>query len=538
MSDASFFSGLSKYVGLLGEDKGEGSEGGEISRASRKLLDQKKLAFCSTKEARALLSYERASKMQALPLGHSVFGHGEVVSFAVPHNHAVDLKAALSFAVGRPVQLIVVEGDLINPALFLAYNRDSSTIEAKLAKLRLYENGKSVDAKKRAFNLVDFHPSSGEAAQFLSSLIEHVVALGASDLHLVPYENGSYAQIRVNGDLLKREEPLCELQTHEQIVGRIKVLSALDTTQRLLPQDGTFSIPLASGLARARVSIMPTHFGEKVVLRIHGSAGNLSLGELGLPPLLKEWIDHLCAAQEGTLLCSGSTGSGKTTTIYGILGELLRRNLSVVSVEDPIERLIQGISQTSVNEKQGLTYPIALRALVRQDPDVLLVGEIRDRESAQISFQASLTGHLVLSTVHGRCVTDVLLRLRDLDIDPLTIAQALEIVIAQRLLPKLCPHCKAIDTGSAARFGGTIYKKRGCREREYTGYHGMVMAPEALRFSSELKAMVKSGCYDETLIDAAKRTGNYLPLSVTISASLRSGDISEAQVLDLSDLQY
>ncbi len=519
MSDSTFFSGLSKYSGTSEIQSPDGSD-----RSSR-VLDQKKLALCSTTEARALIPYDIAVKMEVLPLGCNDNNYTATVSFAVREDYSRDLKSALAFVVGRPVSLIPVERGLIRPALFLAYNRDGVGLDRKLALLNSKERqGMSRDV------LLDFHPPSGEAAQFLSALIEHVLALGASDLHILPRGSGSYVEIRVQGELMKREAPLCGLAVHEQLVGRIKVLSGLDITQKSLPQDGSFSIPLASGIARARTSIMPTLYGEKAVIRFHGSEEILTLKELCLPPILNEWIEELCKTREGIVLCSGATGSGKTTTMYGILSELRKQNISIVSVEDPIERIVEGVSQTALNDKQGLTYPRALKALVRQDPDVLLIGEIRDEESARISFEAGLTGHLILSTVHGRGVTDVLLRLKDLSVDPLTVAQGLELIMSQKLLGKLCPHCKVRDHEATSRLGGSVFKKHGCKECEYSGYSGMIMIAEALRIRTAIRELLKSGIYGAGVIEAARSSGDYLDPSVCLLMGIREGYIEEREV--------
>ena len=499
---------------------------GAPSTSAAPALSSRTLSMCSTKEARACLSYELALKYAVLPLGLLSLSGRQILSVAHAGSATAELLSALRFATGKEIRLERVCGETIERAIFLAYHRDDEAVRAAAARLQSAENNGDVPPQTaEAAGVSDFIPAHGEAAQFLTSLIEHAISLGASDLHITPRLPGAFISVRVHGELMARAEPVGNLRHHEQIVQRIKVLCGLDTSQHKLPQDGAFSIPLKDAAQHVRVSIVPTVHGEKAVLRFMGCEGLLTLAELGFEPLGFSFVEAFLKKGEGLLLCAGPTGSGKSTTMYALMHELAQRNLSLVSAEDPVELVVDGVAQTALNYKAGLDYPSCLRSLLRQDPDAMLIGEIRDSESAKIAFQAALTGHLVISTVHARTVFDVLLRAHDLGVDRLSIGQALNLIICQRLLPRLCSRCRVVDLQASNEQGSNVYQKVGCSACDYSGYSGRVLAAEMLYLTDELVQRIGQGSFTRDQLAEALSELCYVPLSRGLTRLLREGSI-------------
>jgi type II secretory ATPase GspE/PulE/Tfp pilus assembly ATPase PilB-like protein len=275
------------------------------------------------------------------------------------------------------------------------------------------------------------------------------------------------------------------------MVARLKVLARLDTTRREIPQDGAFKVP-REGIepASARLAIMPTIHGEKAVIRFLGVEDPSDLTRLNLSAAVLEELRVFMQRREGMALFAGPTGSGKSTTIYGVLQELAKGGRSVVSIEDPVERDIREISQTSIDEKLGLDFPTALRAILRQDPDVIALGEIRDAESARTAFHAALTGHLVVGTVHARRALDVPIRVGHLGVDPLTIAEALRLIVCQRLVPLLCRGCRVLDLVASNRAGVSLYREVGCDRCDYSGFSERRVVAEYIALDRKAAAVL------------------------------------------------
>jgi type II secretory ATPase GspE/PulE/Tfp pilus assembly ATPase PilB-like protein len=286
-----------------------------------------------------------------------------------------------------------------------------------------------------------------------------------------------------------------------------------------------------------RISIMPTVHGEKAVLRLLGCEGLRPIEALGFDERALSFISAFCGRADGAALLAGPTGSGKTTTMYAIMQRLQSRNLSLISIEDPVEIRLDGVSQTSVNEQLGLTYAHCLRSVLRQDPDVILLGEIRDEESARIAFQAALTGHLLLATVHARSVAEVFLRLRSLQLDDLSIAQGVNLLVCQRLLPRLCEHCKVIDLANANMLEHNVYQPVGCRRCDYSGFEGRVLAAEALEIEPALSKKLASGAISFGDVSRHTPDKNYSPMLRSLEKLLRAGKISMDQFLSLCALE-
>ncbi len=338
--------------------------------------------------------------------------------------------------------------------------------------------------------------------QLVNQLLRRAVTAGASDLHVEPYEGGLRARIRVDGFLqtiLDRSDvPV------KRIVSRLKVMAGLDIAETRLPQDGRIPLRMGGRQIDTRVSSLPGNYGERVVLRIlDRSSGLMPLDALGLSPAQITLLERLSAMPNGIILATGPTGSGKTTTLYSLLKLANRDERNIVTVEDPIEYDLPGVSQSQINAEIGMTFAAGLRATLRQDPDVILVGEIRDTETASVAAQAALTGHLVFSSLHANGSVGAVVRLRDLGLDNFLIASTLRGVIAQRLLRRLCPDCRqphAPSPAEAAYFDRQdlplplrIYDAKGCEACNGTGYSGRVGIFEMLEVGEELRAGIDRG---------------------------------------------
>jgi general secretion pathway protein E len=318
------------------------------------------------------------------------------------------------------------------------------------------------------------------------ALFREAIRRGASDIHIDPGDRSSRVRYRVDGRLIDGFG--LPRWLHDRIVARFKVMARLDISERSLPQDGHLSDP-AEGF-EARLSTLPTYRGEAVVLRLFGDRGEApSLARIGCGPEVRHQLLAISQRRQGVLLVAGPTGSGKTTTLYAILHELLREPLNIVTIEDPVEYRVEGIRQVQVDERRNRTFQTALRSTLRQDPDVILVGEIRDAETARIAFHAGLTGHLVLSTLHAREAVATLVRLSELGVDRGVIASTLIGVVAQRLPPRSCPGCRAPDDApeyladrlgipTAARSG--LSRPRGCIDCGFSGTRGRLPIFEIL----------------------------------------------------------
>lgn len=479
------------------------------------------LSRCSSEAARKLLPYEQAVKLKVLPLGLISFGEGLVLTVAAPVIHDAELISALRFATGHEVKLVATKPQILNSAIHFAYCGSEAKLDASIKELS--KNPTAALSAARPAPL-DFRPASGDVAQLLASLIDYAVSRSASDLHLLPLRDGGHVKMRVKGELFTHEKAFCNLEGFAKIISRLKVLASLDVTQRTRPQDGSFIIPVATEQIFARLSIMPTVHGEKAVIRLMNSSAPLRLDELGLDERSREMIDKHAQRSEGSILFAGPTGSGKTTTMYALLQELVTQSLSVVSIEDPVEIQIPGVAQTSIDEQRELGYSACLRSILRQDPDVILLGEMRDEESAKIALQAALTGHLLLSTVHARDAVEVLLRLRALNADLLSVAQAVSLIVCQRLLPSLCPRCKVIDLEVTTKATHEAFKPVGCTHCDYSGYSGRALVTECLEMHQELyEVLVHNALHKLSSKNLSSK--HHVPLSYGLEKLFSAGTI-------------
>ncbi|MGB5209857.1 MAG: type II secretion system ATPase GspE [Gammaproteobacteria bacterium] len=343
--------------------------------------------------------------------------------------------------------------------------------------------------------------------RLINAVLGQAVKENASDIHIEPFENRLVVRFRIDGvlhEVLQSRRAVAPL-----VVSRIKVMSRLDIAEKRLPQDGRISLKVAGRAVDVRVSTIPAGHGERVVMRLlDKQAGRLKLDSLGMAPGTERMIDEVIRKPHGILLVTGPTGSGKTTSLYAALARINDRSRNIMTVEDPIEYYIDGIGQTQVNTKVDMTFARGLRAILRQDPDVVMVGEIRDLETAEIAVQASLTGHLVLSTLHTNTAVGAMARLRDMGLEPFLLSSSILGVMAQRLVRVLCPSCKieAPPSETERRLLNLqdgahppVFHARGCESCSGTGYRGRTGIYEMVMVDDDMRGMIHEGASEQAL---------------------------------------
>ena len=377
------------------------------------------------------------------------------------------------------------------------------------------------------------------AVRLVSAIIAAAVNKQASDIHIEPQATGTTVRMRVDGVLRELTQVPLPLQT--SLISRVKILADLDIAERRAPQDGRFLVQIGARNLDLRVSTLPTHYGEKVVMRLlDPNATRVDFSDLGLSPENCEALAQLLAMPQGMLLVTGPTGSGKTTTLYSALHKLRSSTVNIITVEDPIEYMLEGINQVQVNPKARLTFANCLRSILRQDPNVIMVGEIRDSETAEIALKASQTGHMVLSTLHTNDSLAAIMRLLDLNVPPALIASSVSVVLAQRLVRKLCA-CKAetaMTREYAARLPGAtlldpnskIFVPVGCAACDNTGYKGRVGIYELLILDDAIRASIRRSAHlDE--VRAVARNRGLRPLHEDALQKVKTGITSLKEVL-------
>ncbi len=375
---------------------------------------------------------------------------------------------------------------------------------------------------------------------FVNQVLRDAIDLRASDIHLEPFEDELQIRYRIDGVLQEIPVPAQIKRFQPAIVSRVKILSHLNIAEKRLPQDGRIKIRLDENEIDIRVSVIPMLHGEAVVMRLLRQSATLrGMGELGLDPRELKSFRRVLGLPHGIILVTGPTGSGKTSTLYTALNEINDKVRKIITIEDPIEYQLKGINQIQVSEKSGLTFGRGLRAILRHDPDVLLIGEIRDKETAQIAVQASLTGHLVFSTLHTNDAPGALTRLVDMGVEPYLVASSLEAVLAQRLVRVLCPQCKAEDTTPTtaslkAQLGfpkdTIVFRAVGCRECRNTGYHGRRAIFEWMDTSNDIRQMILRNASSGE-IGVVARKGGMRPLSEDGWRLVRLGVTTAEEVL-------
>jgi type II secretory ATPase GspE/PulE/Tfp pilus assembly ATPase PilB-like protein/8-oxo-dGTP pyrophosphatase MutT (NUDIX family) len=457
--------------------------------------------------ARDRVPEKLARRFGILPLAISE----SVLDVATSNPYDLDCEQLLAFATCRRIRISLAAPQRILERIEEVYapaERVSKMLERAPSGLEpVLEKAEDTDGEQ-----ID-----KEAERPVIKLVDHIVAegiaTGASDIHLESGETGIAVRYRIDGML--KEVMVLPKAVGIPLVSRIKIMSQMDIADRLRPQGGRARVAIDGARVDLRVSTLPASHGEKVVIRILDSRAALrSVESLGLDPIDGPRMQKLLEVREGLILVTGPTGSGKTTTLYAALRLLQHRGVNIITVEDPVEYRIPGIVQVQIHEKAGLTFASALRSVLRQDPDVVLIGEIRDRETAAIAIQASLTGHLVFATLHTNDACSSIVRLTDLGVDPVKLAGALKGVVAQRLIRRLCPECKLVaNAGVPRRLVGSIpedsmiYVSTGCKDCSMTGYAGRVAVTEVLVTTPEIERSIATGEPPERLVAAARASG-------------------------------
>ena len=374
-----------------------------------------------------------------------------------------------------------------------------------------------VDDRGEEDTNLDSAAEDASIIRFVNQVLKDAIELRASDIHLEPFEDELRIRYRIDGVLQEVPVPAQVKRFQPAIVSRVKILSHLNIAEKRLPQDGRIKIRIESSEVDIRVSVIPMLHGEAVVMRLlRQNATLLGMGQLGMDKRELEGFRRVLELPHGIVLVTGPTGSGKTSTLYTALHEINDAVRKIITIEDPVEYQLKGVNQIQVSEKAGLTFARGLRSILRHDPDVILIGEIRDQETAQIAVQASLTGHLVFSTLHTNDAPGALTRLVDMGVEPYLVASSLEAVLAQRLVRVLCKHCKQEDKSPTANAfklqvgipaNTTIYRSVGCRECRNTGFFGRNAIFEWMYADNEIRQLILKSASTDLVRDAARRGG-------------------------------
>ncbi len=374
-----------------------------------------------------------------------------------------------------------------------------------------------VDENAEDTNLDEAAEDEASIIRFVNQVLKDAIELRASDIHLEPFEDEFRIRYRIDGELQEIPVPAQLKRFQPAIVSRVKILSHLNIAEKRLPQDGRIKIRLDDADVDIRVSVIPMLHGEAVVMRLLRQNSTLrGMGELDMDQRELGCFQRVLQLPHGIILVTGPTGSGKTSTLYTALNAINDAVRKIITIEDPVEYQLKGVNQIQVNEKSGLTFARGLRSILRHDPDVVLIGEIRDQETAQIAVQASLTGHLVFSTLHTNDAPGAVTRLVDMGVEPYLVASSLEAVLAQRLVRVLCPHCRQPDNSGTsqalkAKLGipaeKTIYKSIGCRECRNTGFFGRHAIFEWMDTDEEIRKLVLQNASTDQIREAARKQG-------------------------------
>jgi len=428
-----------------------------------------------------------------------------IVATSDPNN--VQMQSIIGAYYDSKVEYVIVEKQKIEN-FFNSYQANLSTKDA------LSDISQSLQIQKVKIDQDETYVQNAPAVKFVDSVIREAIPLRASDIHIEPNEDDVVIRYRIDGDLIEWNK--FPVASYPEISARIKILSGIDIAEKRIPQDGRILMNINGNEINFRVSTLPTIYGEKFVIRIlDNKLFSYNLKELNFSKKSYNVIDKVLKHPHGIILLTGPTGSGKTTTLYAFLRELNDGKKNIVTIEDPVEYAMGGINQVQVNKKANLTFASSLRSILRQDPDIIMVGEIRDEETAQIATRAAITGHLVLSTLHTNDATGAVIRLADMGIPQYLVGDALIAVISQRLVKKLCPHCKKkIKTNQSAmrelglKEQANIFEPNGCPYCNNTGYKGRVAVHEIMYFDQKMKEKLNIKNLDfDTLRDLAIKNG-------------------------------
>ncbi len=410
---------------------------------------------------------------------------------------------------GRNVKFVLSTKTHIDRAISQYYDETSSEVRANVNQQFELEKLSVLDLDEHLKSEIENSP----IVKFVNTLIFNAVSTNASDIHIEPNKINTKIRMRIDGQLIEKME--INIAAHNNLVTRIKIMAKMDISEKRIPQDGRIEIEENGKTIDLRVSSIPTVFGEKIVIRVLGGMGSLlGISNLGFTPKNSSLFNKIIKSSNGIILVCGPTGSGKTTTLYSILKEVNKSTVNIVTIEDPVEYRLDGISQVQVNNKTGLTFANGLRAILRQDPDIIMLGEIRDTETAEIAVKSAITGHLVLSTIHTNSACSTIPRLIDMNIEPFLLSSAIVGIISQRLVKRLCPKCKFEYTSTKEEMSYLgidspikIYKATGCEECDQTGYRGRLAIHEVLPVTTEIKKMIGKNANEYEIEEVAIKQG-------------------------------
>ena len=461
-------------------------------------------------EAAGLISHNFSDQYQVLPIG---IRNGKLV-VAARDPLMFDVFDEIEAAAGMELTVVLAAAESIRDCAAAVYREQDLSNAVQKVNKEVQGSGHSREACA-ASERVEGTP----IVKMVNTLIEQAYARGASDIHVEPMEDRLVIRLRVNGDLV--EHTSMAMEAHRPIVTRLKIMGGMDIAEKRLPQDGKYRYDRGQVKTDLRISALPTIYGEKIVLRLLNSARDdclMDVRRLGMTEEQEEIFERFIKAPYGLVLVTGPTGSGKTTTLYAALNRLVRRKINVVTVEDPVEKAISGATQVQVNVKSGLTFAVALRAILRQDPDVIMIGEMRDGETASIGVRAAITGHLVFSTLHTNDCAASVARLLDMGVVPYMAAAALTGVIAQRLVKELCPHCRReyepdgrereLLGGAAPETVKRLWKPVGCSRCGNTGYSGRRAIYEFMEVDEKIGGMIQKGTSPHEIRTVLRKNGS------------------------------
>jgi type II secretory ATPase GspE/PulE/Tfp pilus assembly ATPase PilB-like protein len=460
------------------------------------------------RSAADILPEATARRLNALPLAVT----GDAVRIAISDPADLFVVDELKLVVPTAINLVVADHSSIRAALDVLY----SPLAAPLRP-----DGEEEEAEEEIDDFLQTTIDAptkvdAPAIEEVNKLLRYAIELGASDIHFVPRRSDLQVRARVDG--VMRDVSVVSGALRAALIARLKVMARLDIAERRLPQDGRVSISLAGVDMDLRIAVLPSARGEEVVIRIAyiGQHGLRTVGDLGIDERALAILRHSLYTPGGAIVVAGPTGSGKTTTLYAAINELNDGSRTIVSIEDPVESLIDGVVQVEVRPQAGLTFARGLRTILRADPDVILVGEIRDRETAEIVLHAAMTGHVVLTTVHAQSAATGLVRLRDFGINEASLGSAVHAVFSQRLLRRPCPNCHEgveLTTSEIERIGiradVTLYRPAGCIHCRYSGYAGRIAVYEALRVNAAVRGAI-GGTADDIQEEAAEHGATML----------------------------
>lgn len=448
---------------------------------------------------------EVAKKHNLIPL--NIKDDRIVVAMSDPFNvFAID---DLFFITQKKVEPVIATKSSIDRAIELYYSKQATDKAIEDLKKEYY----TPVIDNRSDSGTEEDVQNAPAVRLTNSIINQAISTHASDIHIEPFETYVAVRYRVDGVLYENNKIPQNL--YSAVSTRIKIMSGMNIAEKRIPQDGRIEMEIHGKNYDFRVSSLPTVFGEKIVIRVlDRTTFTYSREKLGFSPYENKLMDKIIKMPYGIVLLTGPTGSGKTTTLYTILSELNTPDKNIVTVEDPVEYMLQGISQVQVNNKAGLTFAAGLRSILRQDPDIIMIGEIRDEETAQIAVRAAITGHLVLSTLHTNDAPGAITRLVDMGVEPYLAADAVVGVIAQRLVRHLCPNCSSIYTSDENEMNllgldkpVLLYRSAGCPMCQNTGYKGRTAIHEVMSIEKEHRGVIEREGSTEELRDTAVRMG-------------------------------